>query len=286
MKERKIDMANRVFIDQFRFGRRMESDQATTLPVLLAADILKDRKGEIRFDLPVTGRTDDPKFSAAQVLLEVLKDLVLKAAHSPLALLRTIFGGQEEAGSVGFAYGSAELSPGEREKLLKLATALADRPALKVKLSGFADGERDEESYRSELLRNRMRAEKFRELVKAGKNRPGDFPDTMQVAPDEYAGYLKAVYAREEFPKPRNILGLARALPAAEMEKLILANIVVGEQQLRSLAEARSAGVRAFLVRQGKMDPARVVQVSGDLYRAKTGGRESGSRVEIEVSEE
>jgi hypothetical protein len=39
-----------------------------------------------------------------------------------------------------------------------------------------------------------------------------------------------------------------QGIPAAEMKKLILANTVVGEQQLRSLAEARAAGVRSFLV--------------------------------------
>ena len=180
----------------------------------------------------------------------------------------------------------AELSPGEREKLLKLATALGDRPALKIEVVGFVDRERDDEGYRNELLLKKMRAEKFLLMVKEKKNQPGDSPETVQIAPEEYARYLKAVYAREEFPKPRNILGLVKALPDAEMKKLILANTVVGEQQLRSLAEARAAGVRAFLVEQGKMDSARVIQKSGDIYHAPAMGGELGSRVEFEVAVE
>ena len=97
---------------------------------------------------------------------------------------------------------------------------------------------------------------------------------------------LKVVYAREEFPKPRNILGLVKAIPDAEMKKLILANTVVGEQQLRSLAKARAAGVKAFLVNQGKMDSARVFQKSGDMYRVPARGGEPVSRVEFEVGVE
>ena len=286
MKNRKLELENRVFIDQLHFGRRIESGQATTLPILLASDILKDRKGEIRFDLPVTGRTDDPQFSVARVVLDILKDLVVKAVNSPLALLHTLFGEKEELRSVGFAYGSAELSPGEREKLLKLATALGDRPALKLKVVGFVDRERDAGEYRNELLLKKMRAEKFLDKVKEKKNQPGDSPETMQIAPEEYARYLKAVYAREEFPKPRNILGLVKPLPDAEMKNLILANIAVGEQELRSLAETRAGGVREFLVKQGNIDSARVLQGSGDMYREPAKGGESGSRVEFEVAVE
>lgn len=108
----------------------------------------------------------------------------------------------------------------------------------------------------------------------------------MQIAPEEYARYLEAVNANEIFPKPRNILELIKALSDAEMKNLILANTVVGEQQLRSLAEARAAGVREFLVKQRKMDSARVSLKSGDIYRTSEKGGEAGSRVESEVEVE
>lgn len=286
IENRKLDAENKIFIDQFHFGKRIESDKATNLPVRLAVALLKDRKGEIRLDLPVTGRTDDPQFSVWRVGLNTLKNLVLTAASNPFTLLRSMFGWKEDVRSVGFAYGSAELSPVEREKLLKLATALNDRPELKIVVVGFVDRERDDEGYRNELFLKKMRAEKFLDMVKEKKNQPGDSPETVQIAPEEYARYLKAVYAKEKFPKPRNILGLIKALPDAEMKKLILANTVVGEQQLRSLAEARAAAVRAFLVEQGKVDSAQVFQKSRDIYRAPAKGAEAGSRVEFEVAVE
>jgi hypothetical protein len=286
IENRKLDSENKVFIDQLHLGKNIESNKATSLPVLLAIALLKDRKGEIHLDLPVTGRTDDPQFSVWRVVLAITKNLFATAANSPFTLLQSMFSGKEDLSSVGFAYGSAELSPGEREKLLKLATVLDDRPALKITAAGFVDRERDDEGYRNELLLKKMRAEKFLDMVKEKKNQPGDSPDQTQITPEEYAGYLKAVYAKEKFPKPRNIFGLIKALPPAEMKKLILANTVVGDQQLRSLAEARAASVVAFLVKQGKIDSARVSQKIGDIYRAPAKGGEPGSRVEFEVAAE
>jgi outer membrane protein OmpA-like peptidoglycan-associated protein len=265
------------------------ASKATRRPIFrsaLPSPSSKNRKGEIRLDLPVTGRIDDPQFSAWRVVLQILKNLFVTAETSPLTLLQSMFGWEEDIASVGFAYGSSQLSPGEREKLLKLATALHDRPALKIGVLGFVDKERDPEAYRNERLLEKTRAEKFLDLVKDKNNQPGDSPETVQIAPEEESRYLRAVYAKEDFPKPRNVLGLAKELPDAEMKKLILANTFVGEQELRDLAEARAAAVRAFLVGQGKIDPARVLQVSGDIYKSPARAAKGGSRVEFEVAAE
>ena len=61
--KKQLNSENRIFIDQFTFGGKVDSDKATNLPVRLAVALLKDRKGEIHLDLPVTGQTDDPQFS-------------------------------------------------------------------------------------------------------------------------------------------------------------------------------------------------------------------------------
>ena len=283
IENKQLTSENKVFIDQFDFGKRVESDKATTLPVRLAMALLKDRKGEIHLDLPVTGRTDDPQFSVVRVVLKILKNLVLKAARSPLALLQAMFGGKEDFSSVDFTPGSSALSAADREKLLKLATALNDRPAVRLEVIGFVDRERDREGYRNELLLKKMRGEKFLNMMEQKKTQPSDSPETVQILPDEYSRYLKEVYKKEDFPKPRNILGLVKSLPDEEMKKLILANTVVGEQQMRSLAEARAAQVRGFLVKEGKMDASRVFKKSGDMYRNPSKGGGTRSRVEFEV---
>ena len=281
IENKQLNSENKVVIDQLTFGKRIESDKATNLPVRLAVALLKDRKGEIRLDLPVTGRTDDPQFSVWRVVLRILKNLLVKAATAPFSLFQSLFGGKEDFNSVAFAFGSSELSSGEREKLLKLATALRDRPSLKVEVAGFVDKERDAEGYRNELLLKKMRAEKFLDLVKEKKTRPVDSPETMEFSPEEYSHYLKVVYKKEKFPKPRNILGFVKDIPDSEMKKLILANTVVGDKQLHELAHDRAATVSSFLVEHGKMDAARVFQKRGDIYRAPAKEGEPGSRVEF-----
>jgi len=157
IEDNRLQSRNRIFLDQFTLGERVESEDATSLPVRLAIALLKDRKGEIHLDLPVTGRTDDPQFSIWGLVWQVLKNLLIKAATSPIALLTSMFGGGEEFSFISFPYGTARLSGPDQEKLSQLASALKDRPALKLEVMGYADRDRDPEGYRQELLLQRMR---------------------------------------------------------------------------------------------------------------------------------
>jgi len=279
-----LSSQNKVFIDQFAFGEAVESAKATKLPVRLAVALLKDRKGEIHLDLPVTGRTDDPKFSVWKVMLQMLRNLLAKAATSPFALLGSVFGGGEDFSAVSFAPGSARLAKPEQDKLTKLSQALAERPALNLEISGFVDRERDAEGYRSELILKKMRGEKFRALVKQGKTREGQTLEETEIQPEEQSQYLKAVYVKEKFPKPRTALGFLKDLPDAEMRKLLMTNTLVGNDELQTLARERAEAVKEYLLKEGKVPAQRVFEKSADIYKpsAKEGG--GGSRVEFGAS--
>jgi hypothetical protein len=280
IENKQLTSENKIFFDQLTFGRKVESDKATGLPVRLAVALLKDRKGEIHLDLPVTGRTDDPKFSIWGLVFQVLKNLLVKAATSPFALIQAAFGGKEDFSVVTFSPGTAQISPPEQEKLLNLAKAIQDRPGLNVEITGYVDREKDPEGFRKELLLKKMRTEKFLALVKERSNATGQTPETTEITAEEYPVYLKAVYRKEKFSKPRNLIGMAKDLPPAEMEKLIFTHTVVGEAEFQSLAKERAAVVRAFLVEKGKVENERVFLKSGDIYKPPGEGK-SGSRVEF-----
>ena len=286
IEKKKLDSTNKVFIDQFTFGGKVESDKATKLPVRLAVALLKDRKGEIHLDLPVTGQTDDPQFSVWRVVLKMLKNLLVKAATSPFTLLASMVGGNEDFSCVTFPYGSTEIPSAEREKLLKLASALRDRPGLKTEITGYAAREADAEGYRNELLLKKMRTEKFLDLAKARKNQPGDSPDTMPIKSDEYSRYLMTVYKKEKFPKPRTIIGTVKDIPDGEKKKLILAHTVVTDEQLRLLARDRASAVANFLVQEGKVESVRIFQKSGDAFKPPEKEGQPASRVEFGASAE
>ena len=279
--KKKLDSENKIFIDQFTFGKKVESEKATNLPVRLAVALLKDSKGEIHLDLPVTGRTDDPKFSVLGLVGQVLKNLLVKAATSPFALLSSMMGSDQDFSVIQFASGSSVLPSEENKKLGQLAKALADRPGLKVEIKGFVDKTKDPEGYRQELLNRKLRNEKFLYLVKEQLNKEGDSAETVQVLADEYSKFLKAVYKKEKFPKPRNALGLVKDLPDNEMKKLIIANTVVGDNELQHLARERSAAVMNHMITKGGLPPERLFQKNDDIYKAPEKDTISRNRVEF-----
>jgi outer membrane protein OmpA-like peptidoglycan-associated protein len=281
IENKQLQASNKVFVDQFTFGKSVDSAKATKLPVRLGIALLKDRNGQINLDLPVSGRTDDPKFSIWGVVWQVVANLFIKAATSPFALLSSMMGSSEDLSSVTFAPGSATLTPAEEKKLETLASALSQRPGLKVELSGFIDKQRDPEGYRSELLLQKMRQEKYFELAKSRQTKEGDDAEKMVIQPAEYSRYLKAVYLKEKFPKPRNLIGMIKDLPDAEMKKLIIANTTVGDQELQQLAARRAAAVRQHLINKGKLESQRIFQKQDNILKPPKQETAPASRVEL-----
>ncbi len=281
IEKRQLASENRLFIDQFTFGESVESDKATKLPVRLAIALLKDSRGEIHLDLPVTGRTDDPQFSVWKVVGQILMNLLEKAATSPFKLLAAAFGDKENFSGVSFTPGSTELSSEETGKLAKLGKLLTDRPALNLEVTGFVDKERDPEGYRQELLLKKMKSEKFLALVKEKKNLPGQTADNLEMGPEESSRWLAAVYRKENFPKPRNVIGFAKELPDPEMKKLIFVNTPVGTEELTRLAGERTETVKNYLVTRAQVPRERVFEKSGALFELPKEAGLPPSRVEF-----
>jgi len=85
------------------------------------------------------------------------------------------------------------------------------------------------------------------------------------VAPEEYEGYLRRAYGAEKFPKPRNMLGIAKDLPVPDMESLMLEHARVSDEDLRQLANTRAQAAKDWLVTAGKVPADRVFLVAPKL---------------------
>ena len=129
---RQLDAQHHVVIDSLEFGSATGSKQAVPLPVRLAVALLKDRHGIIDLDLPVGGSLDDPTFRVGPIVWKVFVNLLTKVVTSPFAAIGALAGGGEELSYVDFAAGSATLNDDEGAKLGKLATALVERPQLRL----------------------------------------------------------------------------------------------------------------------------------------------------------
>src|SRR3954470_8363460 len=139
VENRKLTAENNVYLDQFTFGEKIDSPTATTLPVALALAMLKDRNGVIDLNVPISGSLDDPQFDIRGVIATAFKSPLDQAVSSPFALLGSQFGGGEDLAYLEFAPGSAALDAGSEAKLKTLATALGERPGLKLEVSGRVD---------------------------------------------------------------------------------------------------------------------------------------------------
>jgi hypothetical protein len=76
----------------------------------------------------------------------------------------------------------------------------------------------------------------------------------IEVSAQEYPLLLERVYREAKFPKPRNLVGMVKSLPVEEMEKLLLTNLTVSDDDLRDLGDRRAKAVRDWLV--GREVPA------------------------------
>jgi Domain of Unknown Function (DUF748) len=160
LENQKLKAQNHFLVNQFELGEKVESKDATRLPVRLAVSLLKDGNGLIDLDLPIEGSLDDPKFRLGKVIWKVLGNLIGKAATAPFALLGKLLGGGsgQEFSYVAFADGLDALDDAARTKLGTLARALADRPGLKLNVTGRSSGEKDLEALKLLRLDRKLKA--------------------------------------------------------------------------------------------------------------------------------
>jgi hypothetical protein len=106
--------------------------------------------------------------------------------------------------------------------------------------------------------------------------------DEVKVEPGEYVKYLTAAYQEAKFPKPRNVIGLAKELPVAEMEQLMLTNATATEEDLRVLANRRAQTTKDWLVGKGGVPAERVFLVAPKL--APEGIKDKGKPERVDFS--
>ncbi|MFT3814554.1 MAG: DUF748 domain-containing protein [Acidovorax sp.] len=235
---------NKLVLNQLTFGDPVEGAPAS-LPVRLAVALLADRNGVIDLDLPISGSLNDPQFSIGPVIFKIIGNIIMKAVTAPFSLLAGAFGGgsADDQGDIVFAPGSAVLDDAARARLDKIAKSLADRAALQLTVTGEAQLESEREGWKKARLQALMLAQKRSAAMRSGQAAA----DVAPVTPEEAPALLKEVYRRADIPKPRNLVGMAKDLPQAEMESLLLASIPVPDDAMRELAVARGVAVRDYL---------------------------------------
>jgi len=163
IENRRLSAENRLMLDQFTFGKRVESPEATSLPVQLAVALLKDRHGVIDVNLPISGSLDDPEFSVGRLVLRIVINIVAKAVTSPFALVGALVGGGAELSFAQFETGGDVPVPEGRKGIEALRAALVERPGLRLEITGHADPVSDRTSLRRRRFERQLKAQKLKD---------------------------------------------------------------------------------------------------------------------------
>ncbi|MDN7861450.1 DUF748 domain-containing protein [Burkholderia cepacia] len=252
---------NHIFIDQLTFGDHVENDTATRLPVKLAISLLKNTRGQIDVNLPVSGSLSNPEFSVGGLIWRAVLNLIAKAVTSPFSLLAHAFGsGGEDLGYVEFAPGSYQLDDAQQKKLDTVVKMLTEKPSIRLDLIGRVDPAKDTSGLGDAYVERLVRQQKLKDVIGQGESID---PMSVKVEPAEYSKYLTRAYKAADFKKPRNLIGLQKTLPDADMKKALAEHAPADDNALRALAQQRAQAVRQYL--DGKIDSSRVFVVAPKL---------------------
>lgn len=248
MENRHLDAKSRIFLDQFALGERVKGAGAPDLPLKLAVSLLKNRSGQIRIEIPLSGSLEDFQVDVKPLMGKMVRGMVAKVLTWPFRMIGKLFQSNPQLDLVSFEAGRATLDQEGLGILASAGSKLSARPSLKSNVAGLFEPQVDTEGLKRALLQKRVLSEKAAGLRRSGNS--GDLANT-RLGPGEYEEYLKVIYRSQDFPKPRDEAGHAKDLPPSEMEKLLMAYTEVGLGELRRLAQERAEAVRAALLATG-----------------------------------
>ncbi|MDR5784225.1 DUF748 domain-containing protein [Caballeronia sp. LZ065] len=278
LADNKLTANNHLFIDQLTFGDHIDNSTATRLPVRLAVSLLKNSRGEIDVNIPISGSLDNPEFSIGGLVWQAILNLVQKAVTAPFTLLAHAFGGGSGAdlNFIEFNAGSADLTDAAQKKLETIAKALVDKPSVRVDVTGRADPKVDEPALRSAWVDAQVKRAKVRDMAGNGENVDWN---AIKVSDADYDKYLSKVYKSADFKKPTNFIGMTKSLPDQDMKAALTKNAPVDEGALRELAQQRAQAVQEYF--DGKIDSKRVFVVAPKLNADDIKDKSTGSRVDL-----
>ena len=245
----KLEASNQIVVNQLTFGPKTDSPDATKLPVPLVVALLQDKNGVIDLDIPLTGSINDPQFSLGALIWKVVTNLFSKLVSSPFSV---IGGGGKDLSTVEFRPGTATLAASGEEVIARVAKALDARPALKLGIAATADPVSERQAMQQAAFEARLRDEQRRERGRGALGSSGTDAPLPPLSAEQRARLVRAVYDDTKLPdKPRNFIGMAKDIPVADMEAMLVAAMPVDEAAARQLAVQRGRSVREALMAKG-----------------------------------
>ncbi|UTW09273.1 DUF748 domain-containing protein [Pseudomonas benzenivorans] len=266
---------NNVVVEQLQLGEQVDSPSAVDLPVRLAVALLKDSDGRIAIQLPVQGNLNSPDFDVMPIVWKTLRGLVARAVQAPFKFLGGLVttGSQQDLSSVPFAPGSATLDTAATAGLDTLASALQQRPTLRLEVEGLSAPGSDGPPLAEQRLHRAYQSAYQKLLQGRGETVPDD-PAQLQVPEDEKRALLEGIYrSRLKQQPPAEWAQLDEAQRAAKLAEAVLQSWSQSKLLLRQLGQERAASIKAYLVDQGGLAQERIYLLDVGLGDPGADGR-------------
>ncbi len=266
---------NKVVVEQLELGEKVDSPDAVSLPLKLAVALLKDVDGKISIELPVTGDLNNPQFSVMPIVWQTLRNLIVKAAAAPFKLIGGLVagGGSEDLGTVAFAPGSSDLSKDAEGALVKLASALKERPALRLEIEGTAAQSSDGPLIAEQRLEREYQYNYYKILQRRGDKVPAQ-ASLLEVPESEKTPLLEGIYrTRLKAQPPAEWTDLGKEERAAKMREGVIKFWASSDVLLRQLGQDRASSIKDYLVDKGQLADDRVYFIDANLGQAESDGK-------------
>ncbi|RRV63984.1 DUF748 domain-containing protein [Pseudomonas sp. p99-361] len=266
---------NKVVVEQLQLGEKVDSPDAVDLPIRLAVALLKDTQGKISIELPVSGDLNNPQFSVMPIVWQTLRNLVLRAAQAPFKFIGGLItgGSSQDLGNVAFAPGSSTLSGDAQAALDKLASALKERPELRLEIEGTSAQASDGPLIAQQRLEREYQATWYKILQRRGDKVPAN-ASMLVVDDSDKPAMLEGIYrTRLKQQPPAEWEQLSRDERTAKLRDAVIKSWAESTALLRTLGQERASSIKDYLVDKGKLEDDRVYFIDTSLGQPEKDGR-------------
>ena len=273
IQQGQLNAENEVVLEELQLGEKVDSEQAVDLPVRLAVALLKDSSGTIALKIPVQGDLKNPQFDVMPIIWQTLRNLVVRAAKSPFKFLGGLVGrDQADLSQILFPPGSSTLDSAARSNLDTLASALKERPVLRLEIEGMSAPAVDGPLLAEQWLEREYQQTWYKVLQRRGDTVPAD-PSMLEIGEDEKTAMLEGIYrSRMQQQPPTEWQSLDEEARGLQLRQAILNSRESSTALLRRLSRARAASIKDYLVDKAGLAADRVYLLDTGIAQTAQGG--------------
>ncbi len=225
---------NELVVGQLQVAPATGSDEVKRrigLPLGLIVALIKDQKGDIRVNVPVTGTVNDPKFALGDAIWTAIKNVLVNIVTAPFKAIGRLFSRGEtekveepKVDPVTFPAGSPVVSPAMEEHLLRVADFLRRTPFVNLALTSVPSPG-DVDALRSDAVTARLQEfQKERGLADSATALAAYYKERLPDVPLPATVEEQVALLREREPAPdASVADLGRRRVEATRERLVKA---------------------------------------------------------------